>query len=92
MARTRTRSRSRDHWYPSWVYSAREDITRANMDRYDREMDATRARCLEINPEYRSLPWLDRQEVWTQARKDLGLSYLDIDTGRIMARRKEATK
>ena len=92
MARTRTRSRSHDHWYPAWVYSAREDITRANMDRYDREMEATRSRCLEINPAYHSLPWLDRQEVWTQARKDLGLSYLEIDTGRIVGRRKEATK
>lgn len=88
MARTRTRSRSRDHWYPYWVYSAREDITRANMDRYDRETDATRARCLEINPEYYQLDYLDRQDVWTQARKDLGLSYLDIDTGKIRNNRR----
>lgn len=91
MARTRTRTRSarpRDHWYPDWVYHVREDITRANMDLYDRQQDAVRARCIEINPSYASLPWLDQMEVYTQARKDLGLSYMDLDTGRIRSARK----
>lgn len=83
----RTRSRSAAHWYPDWVYHIREDITRANMELYDRQQEATRARCLGINPEYSSLPWLDRMDVYTQARKDLGLSYLDIDTGKIRTRK-----
>lgn len=82
MARTRTRSRSYDHWYPSWVYVAREDLTRANMDMYDRQQEATRTRCFEIDPNWRDLSWLDRQAIWTQARKDLGLSYFEIDTGK----------
>ena len=95
MARTRTRSRSarpRDHWYPDWVYHVREDITRANMDLYDRQQDAVRARCLEINPSYASLPWLDRQEVYTQARKDLGLSYLDPDTWKVLRAKQQEVK
>ena len=89
MARTSSRSRFHDHWYPSWVYSVREDITRANMELYDRQQAATRSRCEEISPGWTSLPWLDRQAVWTQARKDLGLSYFEIDTGRIRSARQE---
>ena len=89
MARTRTRSCSHDHWYPSWVFSVREDVTRANMDLYDRQQAATRARCDEIRPGWRELPWLDRQSIWTQARKDLGLSYYEIDTGKTYPGRTE---
>ena len=72
-AKTRTRSASHAHWYPDWVYNVREDVTRRNMDLYDQQQAAIRSRCQEINPEYYSLPWLDRMEVFTQARKDLGL-------------------
>ena len=74
LARAKARTRSHNHWYPDWVYNVREDITRRNMDLYDRQQEQTRARCMEINPEYNSLPWLERWEVWTQARKDLGLA------------------
>lgn len=76
LARAKAHARSNGtyaHRYPDWVYHVREDITRANMDRYDREQEAIRSRCLAINPAYYSLPWLDRMETWTQARKDLGL-------------------
>ena len=76
LARAKARARSNGtyaHRYPDWVYHIREDITRANMDRYDREQEVIRSRCLEINPDYYSLPWLDRMGTWTQARKDLGL-------------------
>lgn len=72
-ARTRARSASHAHWYPDWVYNVREDITVRNMDLYDRQQEDIRTRCLEINPEYYSLPWLDRMDIFTQARKDLGL-------------------
>lgn len=27
------------NWYPKWVYDKREDITRENMRRYDRQME-----------------------------------------------------
>lgn len=90
MARTHTRSRSAaERRYPAWVFVAREDLTRANMELYDRQQDATRARCDEIRPGWTSLPFLDRMDVWTQARKDLGLSYFEIDTGRIRSARQE---
>lgn len=77
LARTKARARSNGtyaHRYPDWVYHVREDITRANMDRYDREQEAIRSRCLEINPDYYSLPWLDRMDVFTRARQELGLT------------------
>lgn len=84
----KARSHSRSaHWYPDWVYNVREDITRANMDLYDRQQAQIEARCLEINPNYHTLPWLDRMDVCTQARKDLGMPYLDLDTGKIRSRK-----
>ena len=27
------------NWYPKWVYDKREDITRENMRRYDRQIE-----------------------------------------------------
>ena len=72
-AKTRSRSGDHAHWYPDWVYNVREDITVRNMDLYDRQQEQTRARCQEINPDYYSLPWLDRWEIWKQARISLGL-------------------
>lgn len=71
-AKTRARSGNHAHWYPDWVYNIREDITMRNMDLYDRQQENIRIRCLEINPEYYSLSWPDRMNVFTQARADLG--------------------
>lgn len=77
-AKRRAARSGHNHWYPDWVYNVREDITQQNMDLYDRQQEATHARCLEINPDYTSLPWIDRMKVYSQARKSLGLSYVDI--------------
>ena len=77
LARAKARARSNStyaHRYPDWVYHVREDITRRNMDLYDRQQEQIRERCLKINPEYHSLPWLDRMEVFTRARQELGLT------------------
>lgn len=72
--RAKARARSNHaHWYPDYVYNVREDITRRNMDEYDRQQEAVRSRCLEIAPDYYALPWLDRWEVWKKARVSLGL-------------------
>lgn len=67
------RSRSRVSWYPAWVYVAREDLTRANMDLYDRQQAAIDARCLAINPEYNRLPLRERFDVRREAEKSLGI-------------------
>jgi hypothetical protein len=72
-AKARARSSGHAHWYPDYVYNVREDITMRNMDEYDRQQEAVRTRCLEINPDYYSLPWPERWEVWKQARVSLGL-------------------
>lgn len=62
----------------------------AGIRRPDGERDAIDGgRCDEIHPGWTSLPFLDRMDVWTQARKDLGLSYFEIDTGRIRSARQE---
>jgi hypothetical protein len=58
-------------WYPSWVYSVREDWTRANMARYDRMQEAIDKRCLEINPDYFRLDIRSRFAVRRQAETDL---------------------
>lgn len=71
-AKKRARSGNHAHWYPDWVYNVREDITMRNMDLYDRQQEAIRVRCLEINPDYYTLPWPDRMNVFTQAREELG--------------------
>ena len=77
LARAKSRARSNGTYarrYPDWVYHIREDITRANMDLYDRQQEAIRSRCLEINPDYYRLPWLDRMDIFTRARHELGLT------------------
>lgn len=61
-------------FYPSWVYSVREDWTRANMARYDREQTAIDKRCIEINPDYYKLPLTARFAVRKQAEKDLHIN------------------
>lgn len=73
-SRSRSRSRSRLHWYPAWVYDVREDITRANMDRYDALFEAASARCYELRPDYSDLHPREQFEVWKQAREDVGLN------------------
>lgn len=71
---TRSRSRSRAHWYPDWVFSIREDITRRNMDLYDRQQEQITARCHEIAPGYRDLHPADQYKIWKQARHDLHIT------------------
>ena len=53
--------------YPSWVYTSREDVTKENMKRYDREQEAIHDKCLELNPEYHHLGLRERFEIWKQA-------------------------
>jgi len=61
-------------WYPSWVYSVREDFTRRNMALYDRQMEQVSARCREINPDYFALHPAEQYKIWKQAHVDLGIS------------------
>lgn len=55
------------HWYPEWVFSKNEDITRRNMAEYDRKMDQTFNKCRELNPEYDRLPMQERFKVYCKA-------------------------
>ena len=55
------------HWYPDWVYSINEDITRRNMAEYDRKMDKVFAKCRELDPDYDRLPMLERFKVYCKA-------------------------
>ena len=59
-------------WYPSWVFVAREDITRSNMALYDRQQEMIDKKCLKINPEYRSLDVRSRFAVRDEAVRQLG--------------------
>lgn len=59
-----------------------------NTDMYNRQQEIIRARCLEINPDYKNLPWLDRQDILSRVRKEMGLPYLDINAGEIRPGRK----
>ena len=59
--------------YPSWVYSVREDWTRANMAAYDRQQEKIDSRCLELAPDYYKLDFRARFEVRKRAEKDLNL-------------------
>lgn len=46
--------------YPAYVYSHREDITRANMRAYDRKQDEIYKKCLELNPNYHGLHFCEQ--------------------------------
>ena len=50
-------------WYPSWVYSINEDVTRRNKAAYDREQAEREKRLLSFCPEYYSLSFRERHEV-----------------------------
>ena len=66
-----SRSRSAVRRYPAWVFHAREDIIRRNMDLYDRQQAAIDARCYEIRPDYRSLSLPERFTIRKQAEKNV---------------------
>ena len=60
--------------YPKYVYSYREDVTRANMREYDRKKKEFEDKCLEINPDYFSLNFRQRMEVRRKAEEVLGFN------------------
>ena len=60
------RSRS-VRWYPDWVYSSREDVTRANMALYEKQVKALDEKCIEICPNYYRLDIVARFNVRRQA-------------------------
>ena len=61
-------------YYPKYVYSYREDITRANMREYDRKKKLLEDKCLEINPDYFHLNLRQRMEVRREVEEALGFS------------------
>lgn len=58
--------------YPKHIYSARIDITRRNMQEYDRKMDAIYDKCMEIEPDYYHLTMRERMAVREKAADLLG--------------------
>lgn len=66
-----SRSRSDVRRYPAWVFHVREDITRRNMELYDKQQAAIDTRCLELRPDYYSMPFTERFTVRKQAEKDV---------------------
>ena len=60
-------------YYPRYVYSCREDVTRANMREYDRKKKILEDKCLEIDPDYFHLNLRHRRKIWDQAEEALGI-------------------
>jgi len=58
--------------YPAWMYSPREDVTKRNMEEYDRTTEIFQQKCLEINPAYYTLPLRERMAVRDKAEEILG--------------------
>lgn len=55
--------------YPPWVYHINEDVTRRNMAAYDREQAEREKRLLSFCPNYYSLSFRERHEIYQQFRK-----------------------
>lgn len=55
------------HWYPDWVYSKNENITRRNMAEYDRKMDQISDKCRELNPDYDHLLAREQFRIYCKA-------------------------
>lgn len=70
--RQRENRRAKYQNYPSWVYSIREDVTRANMKAYDHTTEIFRQKCLEIDPDYYSLSLRERMTVKDKVEEILG--------------------
>lgn len=55
------------NYYPKWVYDIREDITRENMKRYDRQRDICYAKQLEMEKELgRKLTIKERSDLYRE--------------------------
>lgn len=50
-------------WYPKEVYSYREDITRKNMEEYDRKKKLFYDKCVELDSNFFNLGFRERTEV-----------------------------
>ena len=59
-------------YYPSWVYSPREDVTKKSMEEYDKTKEIFYKKCEEINPDYYKLSLKERMTVRDEAEKVLG--------------------
>lgn len=51
------------NWYPKEVYSYREDITRKNMEEYDRKKKLFYDKCVELDSNFFNLGFRERTEV-----------------------------
>lgn len=57
------------NYYPRWVYSPDENITRANMKQYEKEQNAIYNKCLELNPAFHSLKFKEQYAIKERAEK-----------------------
>ena len=60
--------------YPKEIYSPRIDVTRRNMQEYDRRMNAIYNKCLDIEPDYYHMTLRERMTIRQQAADLLGYS------------------
>lgn len=60
--------------YPSWVYSNREDITAANMKKYDRMKKKWYETAEKLFPDYHKMNLRERLAVQDQIDKAVGYS------------------
>ncbi len=60
------------NWYPKEVYSYREDITRKNMEEYDRKKKLFYDKCVELDSNFFNLGFRERTEVRDAAEALLG--------------------
>lgn len=51
------------NWYPKEVYSYREDITKKNMEEYDRKKKLFYDKCVELDSNFFNLGFRERTEV-----------------------------
>lgn len=51
------------NWYPREIFSYREDITRKNMEEYDRKKKLFYDKCVELNPDFFNLKLRERMKV-----------------------------
>jgi Fe-S cluster biosynthesis and repair protein YggX len=60
-------------YYPAWVYSINEDITRRNMAQYDKQQTMIVTEARKRNPNYDKLTLRERYLLKREVEKGLGI-------------------
>ena len=62
-------------YYPSYLFSIREDVTRRNLAAYDAAQEKIYQECLKRRPDYHNMPCRERVALRENVAADLNLNF-----------------